>query len=376
MADLSCQVPRVYLWSTTHTPRVFVEKLDFRSGMGWGDGPGHRERLGLEGGPASGRDQPLRHGLPARDPADAAAQRAPGRDVDEVQAATGFEVQVDGDVPRPPSPRRRRSRSSGASTPPTCASASWPAAAQPGAEEPTMVKAIYVVYRRPELTREEFAKHWTEVHAPIAEKLPHIRSYTIHPVTAAMEIEGDKEADGFAVCVWDTQEDFEKALPARRWRQRRGRRQDGPPLRVLPRGRPHDHQRLRPRVWPVAGVDAEAGLDVAVALDAVQGEPAAVVDLAVEARAHGRVGHVVPVAPRAPCPPGRPCSRRRSGTCGCARPGQHAPAPEAKSRSTAPSSAGVPSNARSCSAPTTRSATPLSSISHPLVKTRRPEAVS
>ena len=27
-----------------------------------------------------------------------------------------------------------------------------------------------------------------------------------------MEIEGDKEADGFAVCVWDTQEDFEKAL--------------------------------------------------------------------------------------------------------------------------------------------------------------------
>jgi uncharacterized protein (TIGR02118 family) len=75
-----------------------------------------------------------------------------------------------------------------------------------------MVKAIYVVYRRPELTREEFAKHWTEVHAPIAEKLPHIRSYTIHPVTAAMEIEGDKEADGFAVCVWDTQEDFEKAL--------------------------------------------------------------------------------------------------------------------------------------------------------------------
>lgn len=75
-----------------------------------------------------------------------------------------------------------------------------------------MVKAIYVVYRRPELTREEFARHWTEVHAPIAQNLPHIRSYTIHPVTAAMEIEGDKEADGFAVCVWDTQEDFEKAL--------------------------------------------------------------------------------------------------------------------------------------------------------------------
>ena len=51
MADLGAMIPRIYLWSTTHDPRTFVDKLDFRSGLGWGDGGDHRERLGLQGGP-------------------------------------------------------------------------------------------------------------------------------------------------------------------------------------------------------------------------------------------------------------------------------------------------------------------------------------
>lgn len=33
-----------------HARRTFVEKVDYRSAMGYGDGPGHRERLGLIGG--------------------------------------------------------------------------------------------------------------------------------------------------------------------------------------------------------------------------------------------------------------------------------------------------------------------------------------
>lgn len=32
------------------SPRAFVERCDFRSSVGFGDGPGHRERLGLRGG--------------------------------------------------------------------------------------------------------------------------------------------------------------------------------------------------------------------------------------------------------------------------------------------------------------------------------------
>jgi glutaconate CoA-transferase subunit B len=51
MADLSCMIPLIYLWSTTHDSRTFVERLDFRSGIGWGDGGDHRARLGLPGGP-------------------------------------------------------------------------------------------------------------------------------------------------------------------------------------------------------------------------------------------------------------------------------------------------------------------------------------
>jgi glutaconate CoA-transferase, subunit B len=36
------------------SPRTFVERLDFRSSVGYGDGPGYRERLGLPGrGPAT-----------------------------------------------------------------------------------------------------------------------------------------------------------------------------------------------------------------------------------------------------------------------------------------------------------------------------------
>lgn len=33
-----------------HSKRGFVEKVDYRTAMGFGDGPGHRERLGLIGG--------------------------------------------------------------------------------------------------------------------------------------------------------------------------------------------------------------------------------------------------------------------------------------------------------------------------------------
>ena len=32
------------------SPRTFVEQLDFRSTVGFGDGPGSRERLGFSGG--------------------------------------------------------------------------------------------------------------------------------------------------------------------------------------------------------------------------------------------------------------------------------------------------------------------------------------
>jgi glutaconate CoA-transferase subunit B len=104
MADLSCQVPRVYIWSTTHTPRVFVERLDFRSGIGWGDGPGHRERLGLLGGPRLVVTNLCVMDFSPETRRMRLVSVHPGVSVEQVQQATGFEVEVAGDVPTTPEP--------------------------------------------------------------------------------------------------------------------------------------------------------------------------------------------------------------------------------------------------------------------------------
>ena len=92
MADLGCMIPLIFLWSTTHDPRTFVEKLDFRSGIGWGDGGDHRARLGLPGGP-----QLCVTNLCVFDfDPDSKRMRIrsvhPGVTVEQVVEATGFEV--------------------------------------------------------------------------------------------------------------------------------------------------------------------------------------------------------------------------------------------------------------------------------------------
>jgi glutaconate CoA-transferase, subunit B len=104
MADLGCVVPRIYLWSTTHDRRTFVERLDFRSGLGYGDGPGFRESLGLTGGP-----RVCVTNLCVMDfHPDAKRMRLqsvhPGVTVDQVREATGFELIVEGEVPPTPAP--------------------------------------------------------------------------------------------------------------------------------------------------------------------------------------------------------------------------------------------------------------------------------
>ena len=105
MADLGCLLPNVHLWSTTHDRRTFVERLDHRSSMGWGDGGDHRERLGLPGGPrlcvtnlAVLDFHPESHRMRLQ-------SVHPGVSVGDVTAATAFELVIDGDVPEtdPPS---------------------------------------------------------------------------------------------------------------------------------------------------------------------------------------------------------------------------------------------------------------------------------
>jgi glutaconate CoA-transferase subunit B len=78
-----------------HSLRAFVEKVDFITSVGYGDGPGHRERLGLRGrGPVLvitdlGRLEP--------DPSTMELTLTgvhPGVSVDDVRAATGWALAV------------------------------------------------------------------------------------------------------------------------------------------------------------------------------------------------------------------------------------------------------------------------------------------
>ncbi len=104
MADLGGVVPRIYLWATRHDRRTFVERLDFRSGLGYGDGPGFRESLGLAGGP-----RVCVTGLCVMDfHPELKRMRLrsvhPGVTVDQVRDATGFELIIEGDVATTPAP--------------------------------------------------------------------------------------------------------------------------------------------------------------------------------------------------------------------------------------------------------------------------------
>jgi len=40
-----------------------------------------------------------------------------------------------------------------------------------------MIKSISLLTRRPELTHEEFVRHWVEIHAPLAHAVPGMRRY-------------------------------------------------------------------------------------------------------------------------------------------------------------------------------------------------------
>ena len=89
-----------------HEPRVFVERVDFISAPGYGDGPGWRERHGLPGGgPAAVITDKAVLGF---DPASKRMRLEsvhPGVSLDEVNAATGFELLRAPNVPEtsPPS---------------------------------------------------------------------------------------------------------------------------------------------------------------------------------------------------------------------------------------------------------------------------------
>ena len=88
------------------TQRAFVQHLDFRSTVGFGDGPGSRRALGLPGGGVTVVVTDLGVLEPDASTCELTLTRLhPGRTVDEARAATGWELRVAADleVEEPPS---------------------------------------------------------------------------------------------------------------------------------------------------------------------------------------------------------------------------------------------------------------------------------
>lgn len=90
-----------------HSRRTFVERVDFITSLGFGDGPGHRERLGLPGrGPVLVITD---LGVLEPDPQTCELTLTtlhPGVDVDRVTAETGWDLAIADDVQTsaPPTP--------------------------------------------------------------------------------------------------------------------------------------------------------------------------------------------------------------------------------------------------------------------------------
>jgi glutaconate CoA-transferase subunit B len=88
-----------------HSRRTFVERLDFRTTVGYGDGPGDRERLGFRGrGPTAVVTE---LGVLEPEPESCEltlTQIHPGVDVRQVREATGWELKVADEPRRTPPP--------------------------------------------------------------------------------------------------------------------------------------------------------------------------------------------------------------------------------------------------------------------------------
>jgi len=65
-----------------------------------------------------------------------------------------------------------------------------------------MIKVVAVLYKRADMSREEFVRYWREVHAPLAEGMKGVRRYVINPTLEAFAM-GEPSLDGVAELWFD-----------------------------------------------------------------------------------------------------------------------------------------------------------------------------
>jgi uncharacterized protein (TIGR02118 family) len=86
-----------------------------------------------------------------------------------------------------------------------------------GVVTPDMVKAVYMVARRPGLTLAEFHSHWLEDHAPLVSRLPGLRRYVLNPAIGNAEHVRPSTHDGFAELWFDDLASLQAAAASDAW---------------------------------------------------------------------------------------------------------------------------------------------------------------
>ena len=78
-----------------------------------------------------------------------------------------------------------------------------------------MIKSISLLTRRPELSHEEFVRHWVETHAPLAHAVPGVRRYVQNHIletrTRPDIPETPVEVDGIAEIWFDDRAAMDRA---------------------------------------------------------------------------------------------------------------------------------------------------------------------
>ena len=72
-----------------------------------------------------------------------------------------------------------------------------------GGTLPGMVKAVYMVARKPGLTIQEFQEHWREVHGPLVAQVPGLRRYVQNPAVLEAYAVRQMTHDGFSELWFD-----------------------------------------------------------------------------------------------------------------------------------------------------------------------------
>ena len=107
--DHAANADRTYIL-LPHARRTFVEKVDYRSAMGYGDGSDHRERLGLiGGGPAKVFTDLAVLDFHEESKAMRVVSVHPGVSKQDVVDATGFDLIWPDEVPETPAPTEEES---------------------------------------------------------------------------------------------------------------------------------------------------------------------------------------------------------------------------------------------------------------------------